>query len=361
MKTMVQWLTAILMIACTSGDGQTTKKVADQNTSIDKYILHPVSEPNQNAFTVLIPEGWLHEGGTFFIDPVQAGGPANSADTKVDFKVKQDQQGTVMIHWHPEIYRCDNRYMPAAAMFPVGSNYQGMQVFPVAGYVSFLRNHIFNTERRGVSNVQMMENEELPRIATAYKSSLGQEGSPFRYQAGKIVLEYLESGIEFQELLFTIIQDLGQLGGGMWINRYTFSCRAPKEKYNQFEPLFQIINQSVRLNTNWLISELRNRARREGTIIQVNQHIHEISNQIGQSHQKTQSDIHFNVYKVLTEQEEYVNPFTNEVEMGTNQWNRRWQHEDGRLIYTDDINYDPTRDPMLQQNDGFKLSKMKNR
>ena len=163
------------------------------------------------------------------------------------------------------------------------------------------------------------------------------------------MLEYLGDGKMFRELLFTIIQDLGQLGGGMWINRYTFSCRAPKERYAQFEPLFQVINHSVRLNTQWLIQELRNRVQREGTMIQVNQHIHETNAQIGRSHQKTQSDIHFNVYKVLTEQEAYVNPLTNEVEMGTNQWNRRWQHEDGRLIYTDDIDYDPTRDPYLNK------------
>ena len=41
------------------------------------------------------------------------------------------------------------------------------------------------------------------------------------------------------------------------------------------------------------------------------------------------------MYLTLTEQEEYVNPYTNEVEVGTNQWQHRWINESGDVIYTD--------------------------
>jgi hypothetical protein len=33
------------------------------------------------------------------------------------------------------------------------------------------------------------------------------------------------------------------------------------------------------------------------------------------------------MFLTLTEQEEYVNPYTNEVEVGSNQWKYRWVNE----------------------------------
>lgn len=66
------------------------------------------------------------------------------------------------------------------------------------------------------------------------------------------------------------------------------------------------------------------------------------------------------MYLILTEQEEYINPYTNKTEIGTNQWQHRWQNNLGEIIYTDDENYNPNHDPGLQVT-GFKRSVVRKR
>ncbi|HOV77843.1 MAG TPA: hypothetical protein PLS24_07425, partial [Sedimentisphaerales bacterium] len=53
-------------------------------------------EPRERAYSFLVPSGWIVEGGLFHVDPMQAGGSANSIDGKCDLAVKKDLAGTVM-------------------------------------------------------------------------------------------------------------------------------------------------------------------------------------------------------------------------------------------------------------------------
>lgn len=91
-----------------------------------------VSEPRENAFSLLIPKGWQTEGGIFRVDPTAQGGPAQSIAAKLDFAVKKDEAGTVMIRWLPDVLFFDMRMSPAGqmGMFPPGSSYR-MWHFPM--------------------------------------------------------------------------------------------------------------------------------------------------------------------------------------------------------------------------------------
>ena len=53
-----------------------------------------VAEPREHAFTILVPQGWLSEGGIVRVNPAGAGGTANAIAAKVDFAVKREAQGT---------------------------------------------------------------------------------------------------------------------------------------------------------------------------------------------------------------------------------------------------------------------------
>ena len=66
------------------------------------------------------------------------------------------------------------------------------------------------------------------------------------------------------------------------------------------------------------------------------------------------------MYLTLTEQEEYMNPYTNKVEIGTDQWRYRWVNEGGDVIYTDSEEYDPNIDVHLNRTD-YKKSKVRKR
>jgi hypothetical protein len=80
--------------------------------------------------------------------------------------------------------------------------------------------------------------------------------------------------------------------------------------------------------------------------------------EIQKGHAETKAKIHHQVQLTLTEQEDYINPYTNEVEMGINQWDYRWVDDLGNVLYTDDEDYNPKIDIELQM-DGFQRSRVK--
>ena len=91
---------------------------------VARNVIHlsPSAEPREHAFTILIPDGWITQGGIYRVDPSRAGGAGNSIAAKLDFVVKRDAAGTVMTHTFPDQLYMDMRRSPAASMFPPGSN-----------------------------------------------------------------------------------------------------------------------------------------------------------------------------------------------------------------------------------------------
>jgi len=61
------------------------------------------------------------------------------------------------------------------------------------------------------------------------------------------------------------------------------------------------------------------------------------------------------MFLTITGQNEYKNPITGQLEMDTNNWNRRWVNSNGDIIYSNDSNYNPNYDPEIKIT-GFELS-----
>jgi hypothetical protein len=146
----------------------------------------------------------------------------------------------------------------------------------------------------------------------------------------------------------------------MWKNRYTFSVRAPLGKLKEYEPVFSAIGNSLTLNKQWLAGEIKGQLERAGIYNKTMAEINRISEEINQHRQHNNEVIQNDMYLNLTGQEEYVNPFTNEVETGTNEWNHRWSSNSDFVIYSDDPNFDPNRVPELNHFE-FKMSPVKKR
>lgn len=72
---------------------------------------------------------------------------------------------------------------------------------------------------------------------------------------------------------------------------------------------------------------------------------------MGEHQRRTNAEIHNDVFLTLTDQEEYVNPYSNEVEIGSNQWRHRWVNASGEVIYADRADYDPNVDLRLNRGD----------
>ncbi|MCU0914778.1 MAG: hypothetical protein MUC88_09470 [Planctomycetes bacterium] len=308
-------------------------------------------EPKERAYSFLVPAGWTVEGGMFHVNPAQTGGPADSIDGKCDMTVKKDAAGTVMFRWLPTWNCCDLSQNPqfalTAGMFPVGSRYQGMEVRPLPDYAGFLRG-LFRSLHPAATDVNVVELKPMPELGEIFRTlnkAVDEQTQllgfpPSRYDAGGLIVEYTEAGTRFREGLVTCLVDL-RAAAAMWSNQHTQMMRAPVKEARQWKPVLDIICQSVRLNPEWFARASRAGAQRAQTAQETMRYIQSIDQQIVEHRNQTHAEIRYEDYLTLTGQEDYVNPYTKEVERDTAEYKHRWTTQQGDMIYTNASGFNP--------------------
>jgi hypothetical protein len=327
-------------------------------------VFSRVAEAKEKAFTLLIPKGWQIEGGILRINPLTQGGAAQSIAAKLDFAIKKDRQGSVMIRWLPDMLYFDARMSPAGQMglFPPGSNYNGMTVYPLMSARQFISQIVFPFAHPQASNMQIIEQKGLPKLAQQYQQRVlaFMPQMTFSYDAAMMTVTYQEGGVHYKEKIVTVIENWGQLGAGMWGNKETFFIRTPVKEFSSWQSMFSIIQNSVQLNQQWIIGELQGQVRRGQIMIETQREMQRIGREITEHRRLTNAEIHNDMFLTLTDQEEYVNPYTKQIEVGSNQWKHRWINESGDVIYTDEEDYNPNVDVNLSRSD-FKRTPVRKR
>lgn len=319
-------------------------------------IFQKVTEPRERAFTILAPKGWITEGGIFRVSAAAAGGPGNAIGAKCDFTIKKDQAGTVRLRYHPDINYAAGM---AAASFPQGSNYAGMEVKHLMNAQAYLR-ALFQYLHPKVSQVKIVKERRLTETLEAYNKAL----APVNYNlqriglpaigldAAKLVVDYNEGGIDYREELATGIVDMTRISAS-WNNSRTYSLRAPVGEFEYWRRVLAISHESIKIDQKWLAGELRGQDQRAGQVVKVMHEIQRIEREITASRQKTNAEIMHDNYLCLTGQEDYVNPYTNEVEQDTSDYRYRWVTPEGDRVYTDDENFNPN---LVSNRTDFKLT-----
>ena len=152
--------------------------LADAAKSVPATVIfHRVAEPKENAFTMLVPKGWLVEGGVYRVDPSRAGGPGNSVEAKCDIAVKSDRSGTVMLRRLPKINYADGPIVPPT--HGPGANYNGMTVVRMPNVEGFL-GYTFKQVRPGAKDVKVVRKEPLPKLACGRGPCRGAPEPPAR-------------------------------------------------------------------------------------------------------------------------------------------------------------------------------------
>ena len=314
-----------------------------------------VAEPKEGAFTILVPQGWQTAGGIVRVDPNRSGGAGNAIAAKCDFAVKRDAAGTAMLRLLPDTNFIDTRNMPAGQMglFPPGSNYNGMTVYPVMNAASFLERVAFRYAHPGVAAPRVLERKPLPSLVNEMR--LMGKWIPivnqFNYDAAVVKLAYQEGGVSYTESMVAGVEDMSKLGAGMWSNKRSFLARAPASETDALAPVAFIILNSIQINHNWLAGELRGQMTRAGIASETLRYIQQIDREITEHRRRTNAEINNDMYLTLTGQEEYVNPYTNEVERGSNEWKHRWVTPGGDEVYSNRDDFDPNHDPNARRSD----------
>ena len=360
---------SILFLAFACG-GNDTGEAAEGNVTVGDdgakprtLVFERVTEPKEKAFTILVPKGFTTEGGIYHVDPNVAGGPGNSVGAKCEFKLKKDAVGTVMLHYLP-----DTNYAwggNVSAMFPQGANYQGMIVVPVMSARAFL-DEAFKRGRADAAEVKVVKKVQLPDIIAACnricaplnRQFAGMGLAPIRFDAAKLVVDYTLNDVQYREEVATVIVDM--TGAAMqWNNARTYALRAPRKQFDAWRRILAVSHNSIKIDPNWLARALKGQDQRAKTVIETMQHIQRVDAEIAANRAKTDADIQHENYLMLTGQEEYINPYTNEVERDTNEYKHRWTDLHGNVVLTDDENLDPNQ---LTHNKGdYKRTKVRPR
>ena len=300
-----------------------------------------VAEPKEGAFTFLAPADWRVQGGVLRVSPLTSGGALNAIAAKLDLTLSSPD-GLVSLHWYPETMFVDARRLPAAGVFPPGSNYNGAIVLPVPDAFGYIQQG-FRHAHPHATGLKVKGRYALPKAAQSYQEVARAMRVPiqFRFDAGLIVVEYQEGGRAWEEALYTAVQDFGQAGAGLWNNKDTFSVRAPLGELEKTGRIVAIILQSVQLNPKWVEGEIRGQMQRDQIALRTQEEIARLDREIVEHRRRTNAEINNQVFHNLMGTDEYVNPISKKVEVGSNAWNYRWVNERGEAIYSDDSNYDP--------------------
>jgi hypothetical protein len=317
--------------------------------------LHRYTEPKEQAFTILVPEGWIAEGGILRVNPFATNGVMNTVGAKVDFAVKKDAAGTVMLHWLPHYFYKDPRTIP----FFHGTQYQGMPLIPLQNSQTFLMQHVFRGQRPRAQNVQVVERKPLPELAQLHQKMAHPLPGypPPRFDGGLLAVTYDENGVRYKEKMIVVIEDGSGTPLGAWQDHETLAIRAPVAEFDQDEKLLGLIQGSLKSNPVWVIGERQGADQRAHNARVSQQYIQKVAHEIAESRRQTNAEIRHSTDLFLRGKEDYVNPHTGEVEEGSNEWKHRWVDHSGNEIYTNDPDYDPNYDRNIRAID-YKRSEV---
>jgi len=321
----------------------------------DAILFKRLDEPKEKAFSLLVPRGWVLEGGAIRLLDPNIAGASNMVECKFDLMVKRDAEGSVAIRWLPEIMCIDQS---KAFGNPEGAIFNNTLVRRKRDPVTFILQIAIPYAHPHAVNVKLRSSKQLPALEARYKAMVDPTVKMYTnisYKAAITEFTYAENSRNYLERMVTVIEDYGMNGGGLWKNRETILIRTPLNEVAKWEPVLQVVQNSGIWNIKWIAGEVNGQRQRAGILAATQKELEQMDNAINENRRNTNSEINKDMYLALTGQNEYKNPFTGKVETDTNNWKKRWINSAGDIIFTNDHGYDPNRDPDLKIT-GFKLS-----
>ncbi len=350
------WLVLILIFAfCQSAckksqtHGQAEPDEQPKGGFVNHCAFERYVDRSEGAFLVLCPKGWQVRGGMVRVNPLQAqGGAGNAIEAKIDFSILREPSGQAMIRWLPKI----NYAQPSPYNAMLNGNWNGMPVVAMPDAAGYLQNILFPSLHPAATQVKVLEIKARPDAVAALEQlpvaqTMRRQGARYLADAASVTVSYQEDGLAFQEILFVALEGYDYMGTGLWSNPFTIMARAPQSEFAQLGPMARTVINSFSLNPIWLQAEWQGQQQRSETATATLRDIARIDAEIARNRSQTMAKIQQEEYLTLTNQERYRNPHTGLEELGSNEWKYRWQNSFGEVIYTDDPEWDPNRDPRL--------------
>ena len=304
-----------------------------------------VFEPNERAFSILMPRGWQYQGGLFRINAAEAGGPLNAMEAKCDLLFASDARGTVAFRILPDIVYGHSHI---GGGYFQGRSYQGAEVRALADAPTHLKS-LIQSLHPNASGMQLIDIHRLPGEIEAMNrqmaytnqlfSQIGLGGQTFQCDAAGAVYDYTEDGTVYREVMVTGIVDMR--AALTWKNTRTLAFRAPAAQFESLKPIMDVMRLSVQFNPQWILKEAKGQQERARIVMTVFDEMQRIDREIAARSTINREEIMNDNYLVLTGQEEFVNPHTGQVEVDTDAYRYRWKTPSGDVYYTNNEDENP--------------------
>jgi len=304
------------------------------------------AEPREQAFTMLVPQGWTAAGGLLRVDPARAGGPLNSIEAKCDLAWRRDAAGGAEFRVLPDwVYAHAG---VGAGLFPPGSWYQGAQVRPLEDAPTHLRARFAElrprARRLGEPQVRRLPGEIRALEAglaalNRQLAAVGLGGQSCRADAAGGVFDYEEDGRRYREVLVAGVVDTP--AALSWKSTRTLAFRAPADEFEALRAVFDVMRASIRFEEAWVLAESQGQRERARIVLDVQREVRRVDDEILARARVDREELMNDQYLVLTGQEEYVDPHSGETIVDTGAWRCRWQTAGGDVFYTDREDEDP--------------------
>ncbi|MEX2681820.1 MAG: hypothetical protein Q6373_009470, partial [Candidatus Sigynarchaeota archaeon] len=269
-----------------------------------KFMVHHCFDQQglgMEAFSILVPDGWLFEGGISWV----LDNPAMPAVASFRVKDPRSDLAFEVFPAHQFTYS-DNPML--LSMFPPGSRYLGSEVRAPMHAVDALKAIILPRFRGNAPGLKTIQAEELPQLARAVSI---QQGLNLDYQypvspgmmvtSGRVRISYHGTlspdveedvfGVATQLVLGMPSMFLAGTTTLIWTLDYLFACKAGAGRLDGMAPTFQTIALSFRLNPRWYAALTRLIQALTSAKIQQIQNIGQISRMIHETHEEISDSI----------------------------------------------------------------------
>lgn len=299
------------------------------------------------AFRVLVPEGWVSEGGI-----VWRAHPAAPATLSIRFSNPAGPEELIVL---PNLYfTWVDGGMP---FFPVGSLYLGNEVRPpIHGPAEYVSDVIVPRLRPGLRQATIAGHEDLPGLAQVIASAQPQQpGLRVAVRAGKTRFEYAERGRSIQEDVYAVLTYTTSMGGTIWGTDRAFVFKAEKGRLDDAARVFHAMIASVQLDLKWfnryqqlvqmLVQSQMQAIQRAGElsryIARTNNEISDMIRQSWQQRQAAEDRIYSNFSQYIRGVEVYQNPFDDRAVELPSGYGEVWANRSGEYILSESPNFDP--------------------
>jgi hypothetical protein len=246
-----------------------------------EYILtREYTESKERAFSLLVPDGWVTEGGISRSPGADESSPiVDQCGYRLKFAVKDPESGAEVRWFDRDVYVDLTRTVPELLnAHPMRSIYNNLIVYPELRPHEFVLDFLLPEKRAGISNMALEKEVMLPETAQKFKEVFSGT-SEEKYSAAMITLLYGEGETLYREFFILVLCSRPLADLRMWENVYTLGIRAPVDGVRELYPELVTAAASFFIEPTWRLAESQRTAECLGRLEEKIGEITRINNQ----------------------------------------------------------------------------------